>query len=94
MIEIHPKPADLSTAPGVSWWHVIVALEHRGYSPSSIAAAIGVSRGAVDSWKNRFIEPSYESGERLVTLWSAVHAVKRDEVPRRDKGVLSAASVR
>lgn len=85
---------DIQTLPGVSWWHVIVELEARGYTHASVAAAVGVSRQSVESWKNRDIEPAHEIGERLVALWRVVTARSRDDLPRKVDQVLSAAAFR
>lgn len=85
---------DIQSLPGVSWWHVIVALEQRGYSHAAVGAAVGMSRPAVEAWKNRNIEPGHETGERLIALWRVVTGKPRDELPLKAEQVLSAASFR
>lgn len=84
----------LASAPGVNWWAVIVDLERGGYTHSATGAAVGVSRTAVESWKNRNAEPGHEYGERLVALWRVVTGLPRDDLPRKLDQVLSAASFR
>lgn len=86
--------ARFADAPGVSWWHVIVRMEACGYTHSAIAAAVGVSRQSVESWKNRDIEPAHEIGERMVALWVVVTGMPREDIPRKIDVVLSAASFR
>jgi len=85
---------EVKTLPGVSWWHVIVQMEKHGYTHSSIAAAVGISRQGVESWKNRDIEPSHENGERLCALWRVVTGLPAAEIPRKFVQVLSAADFR
>lgn len=84
----------MSDVQPVSWWHVIVELQRRGYTHGTVAAAVGVARGTVDAWKNRGCEPGHVDGERLVALWSSVTGQPRDELPRKAADILSAASVR
>lgn len=71
----------MSAFPGIAWRSLVMDLEQRGYTHASIGAVIGVSRAAVESWKNRYIEPSHQKGERLISLWCAVTGLKRDDVP-------------
>lgn len=80
--------------PGVSWWHVIVDLEKRGYTHAAIGAAIGSARSTVETWKNRDIEPSHDYGERLISLWGLVTGRPREDLPRKLDQILSAAAVR
>lgn len=87
-------PRSMSSAPGVSWWHVIVELERGGYTHAATGAAVGVSRTAVESWKNRNVEPGHDYGERLVSLWRVVTGRARDDLPRKLDQILSAASFR
>lgn len=84
----------IQSLPGVSWWHVIVRMEASGYTHAAIAAAVGVSRQSVESWKNRDIEPAHEIGERMIALWRVVTGRPREEIPRRVQDILSAASFR
>lgn len=79
---------------GILWWRAIVDLEQRGYSHAAIGAAIDVGRATVERWKNGFVEPRHEDGERLISLWCAVMAVTRDHLPRKTEQVLSAAAFR
>lgn len=71
----------MSAFPGIAWRRIVVDLEQRGYTHASIGAVIGVSRTAVISWKNSYIEPSHKKGERLISLWCAVTGQKREIVP-------------
>lgn len=80
--------------PGVHWWAVIVDMEKRGYTHAAMGAAVGASRTAVESWKNRDNEPGHDIGERLCALWRVVTGRPREELPRKVGGVLSAASFR
>lgn len=80
--------------PGVSWWHLIVEMERRGYTHAAVGAAIGMSRSGVESWKNRNIEPSHEVGERMIALWRVVTGKSRDDVPVKASQILSAACFR
>ncbi len=81
--------------PGILWWRVIVDLEQSGYSHAAIGAAIDAGRATVERWKNGYgIEPRHEDGERLISLWCAVMALRRDELPRKVHKVLSAAAFR
>lgn len=77
----------------VSWWHVVVTLERNGYSHDAIGSAVGRTRGAVNSWKNRHAEPRHEDGERLILLWQAVTGHERGALPLNMSQVLSAAAV-
>lgn len=80
--------------PSVNWWAVIVELERNGYAHAQIGAAIGMTRGAVEGWKNKHAAPKHDDGERLVALWRAVTGKHRDDLPLRLKHTLSAAAVR
>ena len=80
--------------PGVSWWHVIVVLEKSGYTHAAIGAAIGMSRQSVVSWKNEYVEPNHETGERLIALWRVVTGRPREELPVMASQILSAADFR
>lgn len=66
----------------VSWWHVIVQMENRGYTHSQIAAAIGRPRTTVLNWKNCDTEPAHIDGERLCALWRVVTGRPASELPR------------
>lgn len=78
----------------IDWRRIVLDLEQRGYSHPGIAASIKVSKAAIESWKNRHIEPSHGKGERLISLWCAVNGAKREDLPRRDTEALSAAQFR
>lgn len=80
--------------PGVSWWHVIVQVEQRGYTHAAVGAAIGMSRSGVEAWKNRNIEPSHETGERMIALWRVVTGCSREDLPLKVSHILSAADFR
>ena len=80
--------------PGVSWWHVIVALERHGYTHGQIAAAIDSTRGTVEGWKNKGARPRHEDGERLIALWGVVTGRTREDLPLLEERVLSAAAFR
>jgi hypothetical protein len=87
-------PRDLSRMPGVDWWAVIVDLERRGYTHAATGAAIGMSRTAVEGWKNRGAEPGHEDGERLIALWRVATGQTAEHLPRKLEQILSAAAVR
>lgn len=91
---IPKRPQRLASLPGVSWWHVIVDLERGGYTHAAIGAAIGLSRTAVEGWKNRGAEPGHEDGERTIALWRVVTGRPREELPLKLDQILSAAAVR
>lgn len=76
---------NMSAFPGIAWRRIVVDLEQRGYTHASIGSVIGVSRAAVESWKNRYIEPSHQKGERIISLWCAVTGLKREDMPRNDE---------
>ena len=80
--------------PGVSWWHVIVSLEQRGYTHAAMGAAIGCARTTVEGWKNRDAQPGHSDGERLIALWRVVTGLPREELPLKVDQVLSAAAFR
>ncbi len=80
--------------PGVSWWHVVIHLEQRGYTHAAVAAAIGVGRTTVEGWKNRDAEPGHVDGERMIALWRVVTGKPREELPVKADQILSAACFR
>ena len=84
---------DQPDLPGVQWRRVIVDLEERGWSHGGIACTLGVSRTAILSWKNSSVEPLHQKGERLILLWCALMAAKREDVPRAQRQLDRAAQL-
>lgn len=82
----------LSKPLPVSWWHVVVSLERHGFTHTTIARAIGSTRGTVESWKNKNAAPRHEYGERLIDLWREVTGKGREDLPRRP-GIVSTAEI-
>ncbi|XMB47414.1 hypothetical protein QQ999_16005 [Pseudomonas fluorescens] len=64
----------------VDWFTVITGLSRAGYSPQSIADAIGVARTTLLGWKQG-AEPRYTEGERLVSLWCRAMRRDRSKLP-------------
>lgn len=70
-------------APGeqrVDWFQVITGLSRSGYSPQSVADAVGVARSTLLGWKQG-AEPRYTEGERLVAFWCEATGNHRDKLP-------------
>lgn len=69
----------------IDWFRIVIDLERSGYSHSSVASWVGVTKRAVGGWKQG-ATPRYEDGERLIALWCQVtkngqesaHRVKRN----------------
>lgn len=64
----------------VDWFQVITALSRTGYSPQSVADAIGVARTTLLGWKQG-AEPRYTEGERLVSFWCQITGNDRTRLP-------------
>ena len=86
MVTLKKRPID--------WFLVIVDIERRGYTHSTISMGTGCSRSAIGGWRNCEHEPSHENGEALIELWMAVTSKLRDELPRRLEMGFSAARAR
>lgn len=65
----------------VNWFLVIVDLERKGYSHSTIAAAVGSAKSTVQGWKQG-ATPKWDEGERLLALWETVTENGRETVHR------------
>jgi hypothetical protein len=74
---------EIESLPAVSWWHVIVEIERKGFFHSQIASAIGSKRTTLLGWKNREAEPRYEDGERLIALWRVATGLPIERLPRK-----------
>lgn len=66
----------------IDWFRVIVELcgDH-GYTHSTIAAAVGMTKGSVQHWKQGGC-PKFEEGERLIDLWAQVTGKSQEVVHR------------
>lgn len=64
----------------VDWFAVITVLSRSGYSPQSVADAIGVARTTLLGWKQG-AEPRYTEGERLVSFWCQITGNDRTRLP-------------
>lgn len=64
----------------VDWFTVITGLSRIGYSPQSVADAIGVARTTLLGWKQG-AEPRYTEGERLVSFWFQITGSERTKLP-------------
>ncbi|MCB2251806.1 hypothetical protein KTQ74_07870 [Pseudomonas chlororaphis] len=64
----------------VDWFSVITGLSRAGYSPQSVADAIGVARTTLLGWKQG-AEPRYTEGERLVLFWVQATGQARTTLP-------------
>lgn len=64
----------------VDWFTVITDLSKAGYSPQSVADAVGVARTTLLGWKQG-AEPRYSEGERLVAFWCQQMGRERGRVP-------------
>ncbi|MBI6848617.1 MULTISPECIES: hypothetical protein [Pseudomonas syringae group] len=64
----------------VDWFTVITALSRAGYTPQSVADAIGVARTTLLGWKQG-AEPRYTEGQRLVAFWSQVTMSDSTKLP-------------
>ncbi|WP_286973566.1 hypothetical protein [Pseudomonas sp.] len=69
----------------VDWFQVITALGRAGYSPQSVADAIGVARTTLLGWKQG-AEPRYTEGEKLVAFWCQTTGSKRERLPMCSTG--------
>jgi len=65
----------------VDWFRVIIDLCRRGYTHKTIAMAVGAGGSTtVYGWKQGST-PSFDEGDRLVSLWAQVTDNSRDSVP-------------
>lgn len=64
----------------VDWFRVIMDLCRKGYTHSTIAAAVGAPKSTVQGWKQG-AAPKWEDGERLIDCWTQVTGKTRDELP-------------
>lgn len=64
----------------IDWFQVITGLNRAGYSPQSVADAIGVARTTLLGWKQG-AEPRYSEGERLVVFWCQITGNERCRLP-------------
>lgn len=65
----------------VNWFLLIVELCRRGYTHSTIAAAVGSPKSTVQGWKQG-AEPKHSNGERMIGLWVRVTGMGRDTLPK------------
>jgi transcriptional regulator with XRE-family HTH domain len=66
----------------VDWFRVIVELcNAHGYTHSTIATAVGLSKSSVQNWKHG-ATPKYEEGDRLIELWARVTGKSQETVHR------------
>lgn len=77
-----PRPSKHRHEPErvIDWFQVITGLSRAGYSPQSVADAIGVARTTLLGWKQG-AEPRYTEGERLLAFWCQITGNKRDKLP-------------
>lgn len=75
----------------VDWFRVMAELQGKGYSVTSISAAIDVPKSTLMGWRILDAEPRHSEGERLVGLWCQVMGQPRDAMPLNVSDLLSAA---
>lgn len=65
----------------IDWFRVIIDLCRKGYTHKTIAVAVGAGGSTtVYGWKQGST-PSFDEGDRLVSLWAYVTENSRDSVP-------------
>ena len=65
----------------INWFLVIIGLERKGYSQTSIAVVLDKGQSTIYGWKMGST-PKWEDGERLIELWSSVTGNNRETVPK------------
>ena len=75
----------------IDWFRALAELQEKGYSMTSVSAAIDVPRSTLMGWRNLDAEPRHAEGERLIGLWCQVHRLPRDALPLNVSDLLSAA---
>lgn len=63
------------------WFRVITDLQRHGYGFRAIGAVVWAGKSTVRGWYMG-ANPNFESGMRLVTLWSRITGNGRDNAPR------------
>lgn len=87
MITVERRPVD--------WFRIIVDLERRGYTHTTLAKQLHpIHRATVGKWRCRTSEPAHANGEALIALWMVVTGSERTALPRRRDMQLSAARVK
>lgn len=65
----------------IDWGEILVELQLHGVSIHGISKAIGVANRTVRDWRTK--SPQFESGRRLVVLWTYVTGKPFSQVPER-----------
>lgn len=76
----------------VNWEAVIWDIRRRGFSPSAIAAEVGIDKAMLYRYCEGSV-PAHDTGERMIVFWMRVTSSAREQVPICQP-TLSAASAR
>lgn len=75
----------------VDWFRVIVDLERSGVSMRAVSLRTEIPCETLRSWRNRYVEPSFYAGDRLVGVWCRELGRDREQLPPLRDQTLSAA---
>lgn len=64
----------------IDWFRVVADLRREGYSRSTLAGMLGVSRSGINLWISGS-EPSYVKGNALLLFWSTTMGKPVDQAP-------------